>query len=308
MRNNKLLKILIPMVLVCCQFVLPTDGNKFKLEISGNFLFASPDHLNYLPETEQQYLLFYFDPIYDNKSTQGAFDSIKSLYSINTRVKYAIAPSLNVSVGFSYLWKDQINKYHVGYTRDEQWRTISDVLDYPEMATKVRATIPYIGIHYHFSLFQKLRVECSLAGGPIFATIKYNSKVSQSITSISSSTFSFWSSEKSMRMEGKGTGISLMGSVRLEQPISNSLGLSLEGGYAWQRVNKIKGNGSETIDGYQTSYNGEWRLVRENVETIWGQAQFVFPTNNPDAFTQNSENFILDLSVFYISMGFYIRF
>ena len=128
-----MLKILIPVVLVCCQFVLPAEQKKFRVELSGIYQFVNPTHLNYLTETEQSYLLFYFDPVYDSKTEQGAFDSVKALYSINARVKYALTPSLNISLGLSYLWKNQTSEYNVTYTRDEEWRTISDALEYPEM-------------------------------------------------------------------------------------------------------------------------------------------------------------------------------
>ena len=179
------------------------------------------------------------------------------------------------------------------------------------MATKVRAYIPSIGIHYNLPLFKKTRVEFSLSGGPIFVTVNYNKEINESITSTDRSSnldFPFWSSQKMMSMDGKGTGISLVGSVKLEQPLSGSFGLSLEGGYAWQRVKKIKGNGSETLNWNQTTFSGEWGIVKEDVKTEWGEAQFIFPTNNWDVFTQKNEDFILDLSGFYVSMGLYIRF
>jgi hypothetical protein len=233
---------------------------------------------------------------------------VKSLYSVHTRLRYALSPSLHISLGLSYLWKSQTGEYSVTYTRDEGWRIIEDVLQYPEVALEIKGYIPSIGIHYQFPVSRTLRLGCSFAGGPIFATASYRKEVNQSITSISSSTFPFWSSEQSMRMEGKGSGISLSGSVRLEQTISGSFGVSLESGYAWQRVKKIEGDGSETIDGQQTNFNGEWGLVEENVETAWGQARFIFPTNHWDVFGQKDDDFILDLSGFHIAVGLYLKF
>jgi hypothetical protein len=108
-------------------------------------------------------------------------------------------------------------------------------------------------------------------------------------------------------MTGQGIGISLSGSVRLEQAFSKSLGMAIEGGYAWQEVRGIEGPGSETIDGVYRTFEGEWGLVREDITIPWGTATFWFPTNDWAQFGQESAKFILDLSGFYASIGFYIR-
>lgn len=308
MIKKKILNLLIPVLLIQCQFWLSADQKKFAFELTSNYMFSSPQDLNYLHETEQQYLNFYFDPIYDNKNEQGSIKSIQSLYAINTRLKYAITLSLNLSVGFSYVWKNLANSYQVEYVRDEGWRTISDVLDYQELATKISGYIPSIGIHYHFPISPKMNVECSLTGGPIFARVTFNKTVSQLITSLSEeANFPFYTSEKTLSMEGKGTGISLTGSIKLLYALSKSFGISFETGYSWQQVKQITGDGSETIDGYTTNYNGEWGMVQEDVQTSWGQAEFIFPTNNWDVFAQKNEDFILDLSGFTVAIGFYLK-
>jgi len=307
MIKKNLVKTAILVLFMGFQMVVFPSEKKFKLELTTNLLFASPDHLNYLPETEQQYLSFYFDPIYDSKNAQGSFDSIQSLFSINTRLNYAFSSRFNVSLGISYLWKNQASENHITYIRDEVWRLIYDVLDYPEMVMEVRAFIPSLGIHYSLPVSAKMTISGSVTGGPVFASLNFRNEVIQTITSVSDSTFPFWNSEKSLAMEGQGTGISLTGSLRLEQNLSRFLGIAIEGGYAWQRVENIAGDGSMTIDGIQTNFSGEWGLVKENILTAWGEAQLIFPTNNWGEFGEKSEDFVLDLSGFYINIGFYIK-
>ena len=308
MLSKNFIKAAVLVVCIGFQMGIFCKDKKFKLELSSNLLFASPGHFNFLPETEQQYLSFYFDPIYDSANARGSFDSIQSLFSVNTRLNYALSSKINLSVGFSYLWKNQISDYHITYTRDEEWRIVTDVLDYPEMVMQVRAIIPSLGIHYSLPVSSKMTILGSLSGGPVFASIHYNNELIQTITSdFGDSIFPFWSSEKSLTMEGQGTGISLTGSIRLEQDFSRSLGIAIEGGYAWQRVGKISGDGSMTIDGIRTNFSGEWGLVKEDILTDWGETQLIFSTNNWDEFGQKSEDFILDLSGFYINIGFYLK-
>jgi hypothetical protein len=308
MPNRNFIKAAVLLVIIGFQMVVFCKDKRFKLELSSNLLFASPDHFNTLPETEQQFLSFYFDPVYDSANTRGSFNSIHSLFSVNTRLNYVLSSKFYLSVGFSYLWRNQISKNHITYTRDDDWRIVTDVLDYPEMVMQVRALIPALGIHYSLPVSSKVTIIGSLTGGPVFASLNYSNEVIQTITSdFGDSTFPFWNSEKSLTMEGQGTGISLTGNIRLEQDFSRSLGIAIEGGYAWQRVGKISGDGSMTIDGIRTDFSGEWGLVKEDILTAWGEIQLIFPTNNWDEFGQTSEDFILDLSGFYINIGVYLR-
>jgi len=307
MKKKNILIIIVAVVLMTSNGYLQGEEGKFQIELSGNYIFVNPEHLNYLTISEQQYLAFYFDNIYSGKSEDGSLKSIESTQTFTTRLKFGVSSSIRISVGLSYLWKKLSSPYSVSYFRNESWRTITDDLYYTELDTKLTGFIPSIGLHYHLSLSKSLGVELSMAGGPLFISIDYHKTVAQILTSKSEQTFPIYSSEKNLRLDGKGTGVSLSGSIKLKKSVYKSIGISLEGGYTWQRVNNIKGGGLETIDGYSTNFEGEWGLVKEHVQTAWGEAEFVFPTSNWVAFKQKSEDFILDLSGIYISIGIHIN-
>ncbi len=307
MKKKIVLIIVMSVVLMAGKGYLQGEEGKFQIELSGNYLFVNPEHLNYLTVGEQQYLAFYFDNIYSGKSEDGSLKSIESIQTLTTRLKFGVSSSIKISLGLSYLWKKQSSPYSVSYFRRESWRTITDDLDYTELDTKLTGFIPSIGFHYHLPLSKSLGIELSMTGGPLFISIDHHKTVAQILTSKSEQTFPLYSSEKNLRLDGKGTGVSLSGSIKLKKSVSKSIGISLEGGYAWQRVNNIKGGGLETIDGYSTNFEGEWGLVKEHVQTAWGETEFVFPTNNWAVFKQKSEDFILDLSGFYISIGLCIN-
>lgn len=307
MKKNKTWVWLFILAVSACAFSLSAGNHKWQLDLAGGYYRTDPGHLNTFVQSEDLYLLFYFDPIYSGKSDQGSLEQLTSLFSGAIRLKYTLAPSLSLSFGMSCLLGNQGSEYRVEYRRDEGWRQVVDTVDYPEMNLKVKAWLPTVGVHYRLNLKRALRLEAGFCAGPLFAAVDIQRTINHSITAVFETTWPFWSSENTLNLQGSGTGLSLTGSLRAELDISRSVGVSLEGGYAWQRVWSVSGQSSETIDGLSTSISGEWGLVHEDVETPWGQARFVFPSNNWNVFGGKDEDFILDLSGAYLSLGFFIR-
>jgi hypothetical protein len=303
---KKILTYIWVVILLTAHLLCAGDQNKFQIELSGNYQFVRPKHLNYLVTSEMQYLSFCFDTVYGTPSTDGSLQVIKGTQTITTRLKYRINAWFGFSLGLSYLWTNQSSPYTVKYQRDQNWRTILDEIDYTTWKTKLDGFIPTIGIHCHLPLRKNLALELAVAGGPLFIAIDHKKEVTQALTSMSDQEFPIYHSERNLEMNGRGTGLSLTGSLKLQKNISRSIGISIESGYSWQQVKNIEGDGITSIDGYSTNYSGQWGLITELIETDWGSKELTFPTNNWAEFGQKSDDFTLDLSGFYISLGFYL--
>ena len=89
-----------------------------------------------------------------------------------------------------------------------------------------------------------------------------------------------------------------------------SLGIFLEGGYAYQVAKNISGEGREVIDSNNISWDERWSIREERISATWGEidleSPFQFGTNasNDGEF----RNFKLDLSGFQLRLGLSFRF
>lgn len=297
---------MLVVILVSAQLASGGNQKKLQIELSGNYHFVQPEHLNSLAASEMQYLTFCFDKIYDSKSENGRIKSTRSLQTITTRLKYSISSSIQLSAGLSYLWNRVTSPYEVTYYRQESWRSVTDELDYLPWNTNIYGFIPSVGIHLNVPVSRTMQIEFSMTGGPLFVTLEYQKEMNQSLISVSEQSLPVYNSKRSLQMDGKGTGVSLLGSIKLMKALTGAIGLSLEGGYAWQRVHHIEGSGTATFDDHSTIFTGEWGLVTELITTDWGSKELKFPTNDWQEFGQKSDDFILDLSGFYIAIGFYL--
>lgn len=308
MTGKSIIHCLILIVLAGSPLLLKGEAGRFKAEFSGRFLFVNPGHLNHLQESERQFLAVYLDPVYEGKRETGSMDPFRSLSAIQSRIKLAVTPAIDISLGLSYIWGIQTNNLNVHYSRNEDWRVLNDTVDYRDMKTRISGIIPSAGLHIRLPLIPGENLRLSVTGGPLFAAIDYSNNLTQSITNDYDSSVPIWSSEKNTTMEGTGNGISLTGSITYLKKISGSMGIFFEGGYTYQRVTGIGGAGSETINGTRSDFSGEWGLVTENVITGGSETAFVFPTNNWEAFGEKQEDFILDLSGVFLTAGISIRF
>jgi hypothetical protein len=108
-------------------------------------------------------------------------------------------------------------------------------------------------------------------------------------------------------MEGSGRGFFWEAGARLDIPVGGGFKACLEGGYAHQAVDSISGSGSELQGQSSKSWEGEWRVQKEQVVAPWGTLDLRTPSNRQREGVE-TEDFRLDLSGFRLRLGLSLGF
>lgn len=302
---------------------------RLNLEIYGGFAAIHPADLNLLAGYYNAYPLFFYTRQYDylhaqygnnftysaSRSGDDRLKAANSGFPFGVRLKYALSSSLALSLGLEYIKKNQFSSTSIRYQiEDHSQGLIQETpqeleASYPDFFLGVSAWIPQIGIHLAKPLGKRWQVGGSFSAGPLLARCRsvvetrYKYQYSNG----------YWSeSYYLLEMKGTGTGLALDLSVELRLKLNKRLSFFFASGYAWRRAANIEGAGhnqslfldsNATQDLVENSWEGRWRKKDALYFRNWGQFTETY-YGNYFADSEDTENFVLDLSGLQVKAGF----
>jgi hypothetical protein len=299
--------------------------NRFQVEFFGGLSSLNPADLNLRAQYETEHRQF-IDYRYMNmknageflfysRDVEGEFKKIKNAIPRGFRFKYFLSNSIAISFGFNYISRNKTSNVTHRYTIED---SIDQhyILDFETSPFTLSVTgyIPAIGIHMSRKLTRSVEIEGFLAGGALFARCGYfidyqSAPLSDEGVIIDKE---YWDVGV-LEEKGKGTGFSLEGGARMNINIGKNSALFIEGGYAYQVVNKISGPGYHTFN-YETEiWEGDWGIKEVYKVGQWGSRYFQLPSNSWEGDQRGNEyykirDFNLDISGFRVKIGISYRF
>jgi hypothetical protein len=166
-----------------------------------------------------------------------------------------------------------------------------------------------LGIHFMTRRNATVYLEVFVAGGPLFAECSHSTDILRRVIY----TDGYWYGYDHFReMKGKGTGLALEVSGRINFSIKNHFEIFLEGGYAYQTVKKISGSYTDEFlekdsnavaNKVITSWEGDWQMAQGGYGQRWGSFTDVYPMVSwGDGFV-SAGDFSLDLSGMRFKVG-----
>jgi hypothetical protein len=298
--------------------------NRFQVEFFGGFSTLNPADLNLRAQYETEYRQFedyrltnmknngYL--VFYSKDLEGEFKKIKYAIPYGFRLKYFLNQSMAISFGFTYMAKDKTSGIKDQYTIvDSIGRQYIDDNEISPYTLSTTGYIPAIGIHFARKLSSLVEIEGFLTGGPLFATCSYYMDYqSAPLSDEGVIVDKYYWDVGVIEEKGKGTGFSLEGGARMNINIGKNFAIFLEGGYAYQVVNKISGPGYYTYNYETERWEGVWGIKEIYHDDQWGSGYFQLPSNawdvEEDYVYYKIRNFNLDLSGFRAKIGISYRF
>jgi hypothetical protein len=296
---------------------------KFQIELYAGYAALNPSDLNLFVSSDIGIQAFSYDDYLDYLQTNSQIQSwaknqnterqkIQRAFPFGARLKYHLNQTIAISVGLRYLTSSYESDIELQYTRNEFFNEqYKEELMYSPYSLSVEAYVPALGIHIMKKLKKTLTLEGFLAGGPMFIRCQY----------LSDWTYEWWiqganynwltfQSSGTLEEKGSGTGIALDVGGRLAYSLFKSLGIFLEGGYAYQVAKNISGGGKEVKDDSTETWDGRWSIKREKMTAPWGELELELPTNYWPEGTDEGKirDFELDLSGFQLRLGLSYRF
>lgn len=316
-------KIIILIMFLCSLslmgFSKDSGKKKFQLEVIAGFSFLNPEDLNSNAMLREQFIKFWYEDRYDYyvrvghiqsnvTSQEGEFRTIKSALPLGLRFKYFVIQPFAISLGFKYLARSSKSNVRHHLTISENDGTqVNHKHEYFPFNISVKAFIPTIGIHFEKGLFKDIGFEIFVCGGPLLGQCVYSLDYKyENVTNgnlISTSAYNF-------EEKGSGTGIALDGCIRMNYSMSEHLGLFVETGYAYQKVEDLKGPGYIKSNGEVEEWEDEWGMKEYYKAEYWGIMDSMYASNSWE-FPENYlwiREFKLDLSGFQARIGISYRF
>jgi len=312
--------------MVVSAFCLPaaSRGNKskFQVQLYGGLSNFQPKDFNMIAGTDTKVQNFMYDVYYNylfnnhsivgwSKNQSMNYGEIKSGVPLGFRLKYKINSSLSVSLGLKYLLSKRNSDPSYDYERREtaEYRYV-DAKTYDEYALSVNAAAPLVGLHVGKKLEGGMDIEGFICGGPLFGRCRYKSDWNSSWTEIASDySIVLYRDNGSIEERGTGAGFILEGGLNLNIEMGRSLGLFIEGVYAFQKISSLSGTGFRQRGNSITTWEGEWGMKKEEIQSFWvGNLPVEYPTNLWESGEQKSRDFRLDLSGLEFRVGLMFRF
>ncbi len=296
---------------------------RFQVELFGGFSTLNPADLNLRAQHDEEFIKFNYEDRYAfekeygnivsyTKDMEGKFVQIKHAMPLGFRLKYLLNQSIAISLGFEYISRNKSSDIRIQYTIVDS--ILGQYFEEREISPFTLSTegyIPSIGIHYEKKITPSIGIEGFLTGGPLFANCSYF--LDYRSTPIAGETpiieLAGWGE---LEVKGKGTGVALNGGIRINVDMGRNFGLFLEGGYAFQVVNKLSGPGSQVYNYVTREWEGIWEIKEIFVERAWGNIYYQLPSNYWEKESEDKyykiRDFKLDLSGFQIKIGISYRF
>jgi hypothetical protein len=296
---------------------------RFQVELFGGFSTLNPADLNLRAQHDEEFIKFNYDDRYAfekeygnivsyTKEMEGKFVRIKHAMPPGFRLKYFLNQSIAISLGFEYISRNKSSDIRIQYTIVDS--ILGQYIEEREISPFTLSTegyIPSIGIHYEKKITPSIGIEGFLTGGPLFANCSYF--LDYRSTPIAGETpiieLAGWGE---LEEKGKGTGVALNGGIRINVDLGRNFGVFLEGGYAFQVVNKLSGPGNHVYNYVTREWEGVWEIKEIFVERAWGNIYYQLPSNYWEKESEDKyykiRDFKLDLSGFQIKIGISYRF
>jgi hypothetical protein len=261
---------------------------KWQVEVFGGFASLNPADLNMRADYDEMSRMFYYDDYLQHLKSQGLIASISKSneggraqflrHSIpfGVRLRYRLAGWLALSLGLNRFSGDRNssykNTYHVTDNDGLQSVYFEELSSY---ALGSKGYVPSLGMHLGLSLIRNLRLEGYLAGGPLFAECRYALSYQSQGPPLGSGANMESPDNGVLEENGSGTGMSIELGARLDLRLKSRLGMFLEGGYAYQRVDSISGPGIRSISSHRDSWEGDWGIKQDVKVEPWGTARFL---------------------------------
>lgn len=287
---------------------------KFQVELFGGYTAINPEDLNSRPNVHEQGIKFWNDDYYTfletnnyiqsfQKNQAGGFKTIADAIPFGMRFKYYLFKPLALSFGFKYLSRSASSyaKYHYS-ALENNGVTSTYMVDWKPLTVYAKGLVPLLGIHFEKEISRAVGLEVYVTGGPLFSRCGFDLEYEREETYDGSIT---GHSDWIVFEKGKGTGYAIDGGIRLNVKIGKRIGLFLEGGYAYQVVNKLSGPGYEDLDGVVTEWEGDWGLKEYYSARYWGAIDTSIASNyweEEDKYLW-VRGFSLDLSGFQFRLG-----
>jgi len=300
-----------------------TEG-KWQVEVFGGLASLNPTDLNMRADYDEMSRMFYYDDYLQYQKSQGLITAyskaneggraafLRRSLPLGVRLRYRLAGWLDLSLGFTRFSGDRKSRFKNSYqvTGNDGLPSVY-FEEFSNYALGSKGIIPSFGVHLGTPLARNLRLEGFLAGGPLFAECQYSFSYNSQWPLPDAGGNPESPEDGILEERGTGTGISVELGARLGLRLKNRLGIFLEGGYAYQKVDSISGPGMRSIASHRDTWEGDWGIKQDVKVEPWGTARFLWPSNGWTIFRGSwwrLRDFELDLSGVQVRMGFYYRF
>lgn len=296
----------------------------WRIELSGGLAAIDPADLNLRGTFDSLSTEFYGNDYltylvsqgqiasFTRASEGGAIRPLQRSLPFAVRLRRRLARWLDVSLGFSFLSGARrsalANSYEVAEL-DGSTSSYADSLD--DYTLSVRGYLPTIGVHAGGSLSPTLRLEASLAGGPLFAECRYSFRYASTMPAPGDDGPIDVLQNGSMEERGRGTAAAFQLGLKADYLLTRRTGIFVEGGYAFQSVRGVHGPGTRSDTGLRDTWEGEWAMKQKVQVEPWGTGRFLWPSNAWELFGGEwwrARDFELDLSGFQLRVGVFFRF
>lgn len=296
---------------------------RFQIELYGGFSTLNLSDYNLLADYDFQIQNFFYDVYYDylrdngqisswSKEQDGKYKKIKNVIPFGFRLKIYLNNSIAFSAGFKYLSRNHSNDLDYQYVITENnGSQYIDNKKFSPYSLSVRGHAEMAGIHFEKKIMDSIGIEAYFMGGPLFVECVYMADWLYELWYRDDVyTLLMYDNDSMLEESGTGTGFVLDFGGRINIALKHNLGLFFEGGYAYQVAKKISGSGRETRDNSTTSWQGEWGIIEENIQTPWGNLELQLPTNYWKGWSKDLKirDFKLDLSGFQMRIGVSYKF
>jgi hypothetical protein len=304
------------------------ENRKFRVELYGGFAVIDPSDLNQQALYDKQYMttsraykFSHLSAQYDRAyqyagDLNGGFGKISTALPFGLRLKYNISKTIALSLGFQYMSRDRVSNVDSNY--GVYWinpgglsyiQEYADNLSYTDYTLSVKGYAPLLGIHFMTRRHKAVYMEAFVAGGPLFAEC---SRSTGSLRRVIYPDGYWWGYDYSLEMKGTGTGLALEAGVRLNFRVKKHFEIFVEGGYAYQAVQKISGSYADeyqqkdanaAADIVSWSWEGDWQMAQGGYEQYWANFSDVYPMVSWGDGFPYAGDFNLDLSGIRIKVG-----
>jgi|GEM_PF-1872706 len=296
----------------------------WRLELSGGLAAIDPADLNLRGTFDRMSSEFYGNDYlayrvsqgeiasFTRQSDGGALRPLQRSVPFVIRVRRSITRWLDVSLGLSVLSGSRRSSLADRYEVTElNGGTSSYVDSLDDYTLAVKGYLPMIGVHAGGSLSPSLRLEASLAGGPLFAECRYDFRYESTMPAPGADGPVDVLQNGGIEELGRGTAAAFVLGLKADYLLTRRTGLFVEGGYAFQSVRGIYGPGTRSDTGSRDTWEGEWAMKQMVKVEPWGTGRFLWPSNAWELFGGDwwrARDFKLDLSGFQLHVGVFFRF
>jgi hypothetical protein len=313
-------KIIAFLLIIGCAGFQAAAAKKLYVDVYGGLSLCSPGDMNRFAQADNALQNFQYDNYLDylqnlheinswSKTSSGQRGELKLALPAGVRLRWQLTHLLALSLAMGYQRTIRTTTADFSYQRNiDNSSSPHDRLLVEAYTLNASNFIPQLGLHLVLIENNVWQMQAFAAAGPLFANCRHENRWTYEWFDGQASIAAF-NQKTVLLMNGRGTGYSLDFGGRLEMALSAKLEVFLEAVYALQKVAKINGDGSETINNQTTNWAGSWKIQEEKLVAPWGEATMERPgiqlpaTGN----TRDLRDFQLNFSGFSLRAGISLR-